>query len=93
VGLSSLKSIADREPLPEEMTESSELHGSLGATMVSLPPQLHSIVQLRCFRQLTFAGIGRTLNLPETTVKTSFYRSLPRLRRALASNMPCASIS
>ncbi len=35
----------------------------------------------------------RTLNLPETTVKTSFYRSLPRLRRALASNMPCALIS
>jgi len=54
---------------------------------------LRSIVHLRCFRQLTFAEIGRTLNLPETTVKTSFYRTLPRLRRALASNVPCASIS
>ncbi len=48
---------------------------------------MRSIVQLRCFGQLTFAEIGRTLNLPETTVKTSFYRSLPRLRRALASNL------
>lgn len=93
MGLSSLKSIADREPLPEEMTESSELHGSLGATMVSLPPQLHSIVQLRCFRQLTFAGIGRTLNLPETTAKTYFYRALPLLRKMLASDRHAVGIS
>jgi RNA polymerase sigma factor (sigma-70 family) len=92
-GLSSLEALPDRQPLPEEATESSELHGSLSAAMVSLPPQLRAIVQLRCFRQLTFAEIGRTLNLPETTVKTSFYRSLPRLRQALASNLPCASIS
>jgi RNA polymerase sigma factor (sigma-70 family) len=92
-GLSSLEVIPDREPLPEEMIESSELHGSLRAAIVSLPPMFRWIVHLHCFRQLTFAEIGRTLNLPETTVKTSFYRSLPRLRRALASNVPCASIS
>jgi RNA polymerase sigma factor (sigma-70 family) len=85
-GLSSLEAIADREPLPEEMIESSELHGSLRAAMVSLPPQLCSIVHLRCFRQMTFAEIGRILNLQETTVKTYFYRSLPHLRRALTSN-------
>ena len=92
-GLSSLEAIPDGQPLPEEMTESSQLHGSLCAAMVSLPPRFRSIVQLRCFRQLTFAEIGRLLNMPETTVKTYFYRSLPRLRRALASNVPCASIS
>ena len=92
-GLSSLEAIADREPLPEEVFESSELHGSLHAAIGSLPPMFRSILQLRCFRQLTFAEIRRTLNLPETTVKTSFYRSLPRLRRALASNEPCASTS
>ncbi len=91
--LSPLEALPDGQPLPEEMTESSELHVSLHAAMVSLPPQLHAIVQLRCFRQLTFAEIGRTLNLPETTVKTSFYCSLPRLRRVLACNVPCASIS
>ena len=86
-----LEAISDCQPLPEEMTESSELHGSLCDAMVSLPPQVRAIVQLRCFRQLTFAEIGRTLHLSETTVKTSFYRSLPRLHRALASNEPCAS--
>jgi RNA polymerase sigma-70 factor (ECF subfamily) len=92
-GPSSLEALPDREPLPEEMTESSELHVSLHAAIASLPPKFRSIVHLRCFRQLTFAEIGRTLNMQETTVKTSFYRSLPLLRIALASNMPCASIS
>jgi RNA polymerase sigma-70 factor (ECF subfamily) len=92
-GLSPLEAIPDPEPLPEEMTESIELHGSLHAAIVSLPPKIRSIVHLRCFKQLTFAEIGQTLNMPEPTVKTYFYRSLPRLRRALASSVPFASIS
>ena len=74
-GFSPLEALADRQALPEELTESSELHGSLREALVSLPPQLRSIVQLRCVRQLTFAEIGRTLHLPETTVKTSFCRA------------------
>src|SRR6266516_5164597 len=91
-GLSPLEVIPDPEPLPEEMTESSELQGSLHAAIVSLPPKFRSIVFLHCFRQLTFSEIGHTLNMQETTVKTYFYRALPRLRRALASKVPCASI-
>ena len=35
-GLSPLEAVPDRQPLPEEMTESSELHGSLHAAIVSL---------------------------------------------------------
>src|SRR5437588_3129255 len=92
-GLSPLEAIPDPEPLPEEMTERSELHGSLHAAIVSLPPKFRSIMHLRCFRQLTFAEIGRILKMPETTVKTTFYRSLPRLRRALASRVQFASVS
>ena len=59
--------------------------GERSYALASLPPKLRSIVQLRCFRQLTFAEIGRTLNMPEPTVKTYFYRSLPLMRRALAA--------
>jgi DNA-directed RNA polymerase specialized sigma24 family protein len=33
------------------------------------------------------------LNMPETTVKTYFYRSLPRLRRALMSSAHVAAVS
>ncbi|HEY6543142.1 MAG TPA: RNA polymerase sigma factor [Ktedonobacteraceae bacterium] len=83
-GQSLLEAIPDREPLSEEITERSELHGSLHAAIVSLPPKYRSIVHLRCFKQLTFAEIGQRLNMPETTAKTYFYRSLPRLRSALA---------
>ncbi len=92
-GLSPLEAIPDHEPLPEEITESIELHGSLHAAIVSLPPKWRSIVHLHCFRQLTFAEIGRRLNMPENTVKTYFHRSLPRLRRALANHVQFASIS
>src|SRR5437588_4213411 len=92
-GLSPLEAIPDPEPLPEEMTERNELHGSLHAAIVSLPPKIRSIVHLRCFRQLTFAEIGRILKMPETTGRTSFYRPFPRLRRALASNVQFASVS
>ena len=91
-GLSPLEAIPDPEPLPEEITERGELNGSLHAAIGSRPPKLRSIMQLRCFRQLTFAEIGRLLNMPETTVKTYFYRSLPRLHSSLTSNVPCASI-
>jgi RNA polymerase sigma factor (sigma-70 family) len=58
-GLSPLEAILDPEPLPEEITERGELHGLLHAAIVSLPPQLRSIVHLHCFRQRTFAEIGR----------------------------------
>jgi RNA polymerase sigma-70 factor (ECF subfamily) len=92
-GLSPLETIPDTGPLPEEITEWSELHGSLDSAIVSLPPKFRSIVHLHCFRQLSFAEIGRTLKMPETTVKTYFYRSLPRLRRALASSVQFASLS
>ena len=53
---------------------------------------LRPVVLLRCFRELTFAEIARLLNVPETTVKTSFYRAPPRLRRALTGALPLAAV-
>jgi RNA polymerase sigma factor (sigma-70 family) len=86
-GLSPLEAIADPSLSPEEVTESIEMHAALQVAIVSLPPKFRSILHLRCFRQLTFSEIGQALNMPESTVKTYFYRSLPRLRTALASNV------
>ena len=60
---------------------------------VSLPTTFRSIVRLHCFRQLSFSEIGRMLNMPEPTVKTYFFRSLPRLRRELTSSVRFTSIS
>ena len=92
-GLSSLEVIADPEPLPEEVTASIELYDALQAAMISLPAKTRSILHLHCFGQLTFSQIGRALNMPESSVKSHFYRSLPRLRRVLTSNLQCESIS
>jgi RNA polymerase sigma factor (sigma-70 family) len=84
--LSLVETIADPEPLPEEVAERIDLQCSLQQAMFSLPPKFRQIVRLRCFRQLTFAEIGRTLNMPASTVKACFYRSLPRLRTALGGS-------
>src|SRR3989441_6722514 len=91
--LSPIEAIPDPEPLPEEVAERIDLYCSLQQAMFSLPPKCRSIVRLHCFRQLSFSEIARKLNIPENTVKTYYYRSLPRLRRALASSVHFVSIS
>ena len=91
--LSPIEAITDPEPLPEEVAERIELHCLLQQAMFSLPPKLRSIVHLRCFRQLSYSEIGRMLKMPESTVKTYFYRSLPLLRRELTNSVHFASIS
>ena len=91
--LSPVEAIPDPEPLPEEVTERIDLRSTLQQAMVSLPPKCRSIVHLHCFSQQTFSQIARTLQMPETTVKAYFYRSLPRLRRALMSSKHFAAVS
>ena len=91
--LSPIEAIPDPEPLPEEVAERMDLQCSLQQAMFSLPPKCRSIVRLHCFRQLSFSEIARMLNIPKNTVKTYYYRSLPCLRRALASSVHFVSIS
>ncbi len=91
--LSPLEAIPDPAPLPEEVAEEIDLYCSLQEATAALPSKVRSIVRLRCFRHLPFAEIGRVLNMPQTTVKTYFYRSLPRLRRALAGSTHLAAVS
>jgi len=91
--LSPVEAIPDPEPLPEEVAERSDLQCSLQQALFSLSPKCRSIVGLHCFRQLSFAEIARVLNIPRNTVKTYYYRSLPRLRSALMSNVHLVSVS
>jgi RNA polymerase sigma factor (sigma-70 family) len=91
--VSPVEAIPDPEPLPEEVAERSDLRCSLQQAMSSLPPPFRSIVHLRCFKQLSFSEVGRMLKMPEATVKAYFYRSLPRLRRVLASSTHFAAVS
>ena len=91
--LSPVESIPDPEPLPEEVAERIDLQSSLQRAIFTLPPKLRSIVHLHCFGQLSFSEIGRRLKMPEPTVKTYFYRSLPRLRTVLAGSVHFVAIS
>jgi RNA polymerase sigma factor (sigma-70 family) len=91
--LSPIEAIPDPDPLPEEVAEEIDLYCTLQEAIAALPPKVRQIVRLRCFRQLTFAEIGRMLNMPESTVKTYFYHSLPRLRTALAGSTHLAAVS
>jgi RNA polymerase sigma factor (sigma-70 family) len=90
---SMVAAIADPDPLPEEVVETSDQYSSLHQAIAALPPKLRSIVLLHCFRQLTFTEIGRKLHMPPSTVKTYYYRSLPYLRRALVHDVCFASVS
>ena len=81
--LSPLEFIPDSQPLPEEVVEQFDLQCTLQRAMFALPPKFRAIVHLRCSRELSFSEIGRLLEMPEATVKTYFYRSLPILRTAL----------
>jgi len=91
--LSAVEAILDPELLPEEVAVRSDLRYSLQQAMFSLPPTFRSIVHLRCFRQMSFSEVGRMLDMREATVKAYFYRSLPRLRRALAGSKHFAAVS
>ena len=91
--LSPVEAIPDPEPLPEERAERIDLQGSLQQALFALPPKVRSIVHLRCFKDLSFAEIARRLHMPEPTVKTYYYRSLPHLRTALANSEHVAAIS
>ncbi len=74
--------IPDGQPMPEDLLEQQELHEHVVHALQVLSPRARRIVHLRCFRELTFSEIGAHLNISETTAKTSFHRSLPRLRAA-----------
>jgi RNA polymerase sigma factor (sigma-70 family) len=81
--LSPLEFIPDSQPLPEEIAEQFDLQCTLQRAMFVLSPKSRSIVHLHCSRELSFSEIGCMLEMWVSTVKTYFYRSLPRLRTAL----------
>jgi len=81
--LSLLDSLPDTEPLPEEVVDQRDLQEILQQAIDTLPVKYRSVVLLRYVAQLSFAEIGRSLQMPEATVKTYFQRAKPLLRAAL----------
>ncbi|GHO96474.1 RNA polymerase sigma factor [Reticulibacter mediterranei] len=77
--------LLDPDLTPEELLEQQELHEQVVQAMETLSPRLRAVVHLRSFGELSFAEIGKQLNMPESTAKTYFHRSLPRLRAAFVA--------
>jgi len=77
----------DPGPLPEELVERHDLQRVLQSAIQLLPPKFRSVVILRYLGQLSFAEIGRTLNMPEATAKTYFHRAKVLLRKLLATRV------
>lgn len=89
---SPIEGFLDPEPLPEEVAEFLDLRALLNRATLSLPPKFRVIVYMHCFKQLSFKEIGRILGMPEPTVKTYYYRSLPLLRKTLTSDKQAVAI-
>jgi RNA polymerase sigma factor (sigma-70 family) len=77
--------IPDTSPAPEELAEHRDLQQAIHQAIQALPQRYRSVVLLYYTDQLTFSEIGRTLNMPDSTVKTRFYRARPLLRAVLTA--------
>jgi|SRR5579884_104407 len=93
---SPLVSLPDFHPLPEELAERHDLQHALQQAIQALPPKLRTVVLLRYGGQLSFAEIGRVLQMLAATVKSYFYRARPRLAALLTlqreANQPCLPV-
>jgi RNA polymerase sigma factor (sigma-70 family) len=75
----------DLSPLPEEVVERRDVQDTLLKAIRALPPKFRAVVLLRYAAQLSYAEIGRVLNMPEATAKTYFQRAKPLLKVGLGS--------
>jgi RNA polymerase sigma-70 factor (ECF subfamily) len=91
--ISFLNEIPDTSPLPEDLAERHDLQQVLRQAIESLPPKFRAVVLLRYTSQLSFAEIGRTLNMPEATAKTYFHRAKVLLRKLLSGQLQTAYAS
>ncbi|TMC20237.1 MAG: RNA polymerase sigma factor [Chloroflexi bacterium] len=83
--VSPLATLPDSRPTPEEVAEYHDLQSTLQSAIQSLPAKFRSVVLLRYIDQLRFSEIGQVLKMPESTVKTYYYRACSRLRVTLTS--------
>ena len=76
-----LNTVQDSSPLPEEVAERRDVQEILLKAIRALPPKHRAVVLLRYASQLSYAEIGRLLQMPEATAKTYFQRAKPLLKK------------
>jgi RNA polymerase sigma-70 factor (ECF subfamily) len=69
---------------PEGMAQRSELRRRLYGGISDLPPAFRSVFMLRAVEGLTVGETAAALHIPESTVRTRFFRARGQLREALS---------
>ena len=83
--MSFLEAIPGTSSTSEELAELQELQHGIQTAIRALPLAYLPVVWLFYREQLTYAEIGRILDLPGSTVKTYFNRAKPFLRAAFVT--------
>ena len=86
----SLIATPDTSPTPEEFAERHDLQQDIQRAIQALPHKYRSVVLLYYGDQLNFSEIGRALNVPDSTVKSRFFRAKPLLRAVLTAQWQMA---
>lgn len=74
------ETIADTEPLPEEIASREEIGKELEAVLDKLPVNAKAIVLMHLTEGMTFEEIARVIGEPMNTVKSRYRRVLESLR-------------
>lgn len=77
--------IADASPGPREFAARVEAREKIDDAVAKLDDADRELLLLRLDLELSYREIGKILDMPETTVKSRFYKLLERLRKALES--------
>ena len=83
--VSFLEAVPDTSSTPEELAELHELQHEIQTAIRALPLVYCPVVGLFYRAQLTYAEIGRILDMPGSTVKSRFNRAKPLLRAAFVT--------
>lgn len=84
--LDSLASIADKNPLPEEIFDSEQFTKNLEEILKTLPNSQRQAITLHLQQDMTFQEIAEILNEPLNTVKSRYRRGLVTIREHLGKN-------
>jgi RNA polymerase sigma-70 factor (ECF subfamily) len=79
--------LADPEPLPEELFERASLANDVRTALVHLKPRDQAILQFRYVEDLSFEDIARVLSMSPNTVRSLHRRALIALRKILTEKV------
>ena len=77
--------VADAAAGPRDFAARDEARGKIDDAVAELADTDRELLLLRLDLELSYREIGKILNMPETTVKSKFYKLLGRLRKSLES--------